>query len=582
VGSVQSLLDPAADLGRFFDLMYGAAQGYAYTATKDPESSSFHQYFYKWPQERDSLVAHCLAYTETQEVYYSPGLFRKPEATKEAFLGTYYVWCEFDGNAPDELGGVPAPSLKVQSSTSKNQHWYWRLDHFETDRTVVEGISSKIAYYAQADLGIWNANRVLRPPGTRHHESGLQVRILSQAVYPLALEAFGGLPSVPMRLASESDIGEVPAPLTVLMKYHFNEEDTGFFTTKKIEKGHRSSALTKFAHICIEKNMTNAETLSLLLNLDERWGKFNKRPDQKHMLLGIINHVRSLHPVDPVVQETAHGFKVYTYEEFINSEVELEWVIPNLVHANGSVLVSGKPGIGKSQLSLRFAEKIAKGEKFLKWQATPKKILFVSMEMPFEELNFIMKAMKFEENELLRENLLISTPGRSVRLSDPKKQDELNRIIEEFQPHGVVFDSLGKAINDDMSADKTILNTFDYIDGTLRGQYGVFTWFIHHNRKAQVGNPKPNKLDDLYGNQYIGASITTGLGLWKDKPGDPIDVSCLKLRMAPEFPSFKIRRTSDIDFSVLGGWDNANPNNTNDMGSESSETDDVVDLTESL
>lgn len=582
MGSVQSL-DPAADLGRFFDMMYGAAQGYAYTATKDPNSASFHQYFYKWPQERDSLVAHCLAYTETEEVYYSPGLFRKPEATKEAFYGTYWVWCEFDGNAPTELSGVPAPSLKVQSSEPGNQHWYWRLDHFESDRSVVEGISSRIAYYAQADLGIWNANRVLRPPGTKHHESGLSVRILSQQILPLGIEAFGGLPSVPVSLASESDIGEVPAPLVVLMKYKFSDEDTGFFTTKQIEKGKRSSALTKFAHICIERGMSNAEALSLLLNLDERWGKFKGRKDQKNRLLGIINHVRTLHPVDPVVQETAYGFKVYSYEEFINSEVELEWVIPNLVHANGSVLVSGKPGIGKSQLSLRFAEKIAKGEKFLKWQASPKRILFVSMEMPFEELNFIMKAMKFEQNDLLRENLLISTPGRSVRLADSKKQDELNKVIEEFQPEGVVFDSLGKSINDDMSSDKTILQTFDYIDGVLRGQYGLFTWFIHHNRKAQVGNPKPNKLDDLYGNQYIGASITTGLGMWRDKPSDPIELSCLKLRMAPEFPSFKIGRTRDIDFEVLGGWSDSQQINSSLQGEASNaEENDVIDLTDSL
>lgn len=553
MGSVQSL-DPAADLGRFFDMMYGAAQGYAYTATKDPDSASFHQYFYKWPQERDSLVAHCLAYTETEEVYYGPALYREPKATKEAFLGTYFIWCEFDGNAPDDLSGLPAPSIKVQSSESKNQHWYWRLDHFETDRAVVESLTNRITYHANADLSAWNANRVLRPPGTIHHESGLRVRVLSQAIYPLATEAFAGLPSVPVSLASEGDVGDVPAPLTVLMKYEFSDDDTSFFTTKSIEKGQRSSALTKFAHICVEKGMANAEALSLLLNLDERWGKFKNRKDQKDRLLGIINHVRAKHPVDPVVQETAHAFRVYTYEEFVNSEIELEWVVPNLIHANGSVLVSGKPGVGKSQLSVRFAEKIAKGEKFLKWQATPKKILLVSMEMPFEELNYLLKQMKMEENELLRENLLLSTPGRSVRLADPKKQAELNRIIEDFQPDGVVFDSLGKAVNDNMSDDKTILQTFDYIDGVLRGQYGLFTWFIHHNRKAQIGNPKPNKLDDLYGNQYIGANITTGLGLWSKNYGDPIDVSCLKLRMAPAFPEFKVRRTSSMDFEVLGGW----------------------------
>lgn len=553
MGSVQAI-DPDQDLGRFFDMMYGSAQGYVYIATKDPESSAFYQNFFQWPQKRDAIVAHCVACTKTKEVYYGPALYKRAKAEKEDFLGTYYVWCEFDGNAPDDISGLPAPSLKVQSSKSSHQHWYWRLDHFETDIKVIESISNRITYHAQADLSAWNANRVLRPPGTIHHESGLRVQLLSAEIYPFSTESFTGLPTIPVALASSVDVGEVPAPLDVLMQYKFTTDETQFFKTKTIAKGHRSSALTKFAHYCIEKEMTNADTLSLLLSLDERWGKFRNRKDQKDRLLGIINHVRSRHPVDPVVQETTHTFRVFTYEEFINSEVKLEWVVPNLIHANGSVIVAGAPGVGKSQLSIRFAEKIAKGEPFLKWSVdTPKKILVVSMEMPFEELNFLIKEMKFHENEALRNNLLISTPGHSIKLNDKKRQQELNRIIEDFQPEGIIFDSFGMAINDDMSSDKIILETFDYVNGTLRGEYGLFTWFIHHNRKAQIGNPRPKKLDDLYGNQYIGANITTGIGLYKPTPSSPIEVSCLKLRMAPEFSSFQVQRTTSIDFQVIGG-----------------------------
>jgi hypothetical protein len=562
------------DLERFFDAMYGTAEGWTYSATKAPNSGKFSQYFFQWPKEREKLIAHCLAYTDTQEVYYAPALFNKPSGKKEDFLGTYWVYCDFDGNAPDSIEGLPTPSIKVQSSEHSHQHWYWRLDHLETDPSVVEAISQKIAYHAKADLSGWDANQVLRPPGTMHHDSRKTVRVLHMEVRPAPLQSFDVLPELPFKLATEEDLKEeIPPPLWVLMKHTFTDEEREFFLTKTIQKGQRSSAMTKFAHICMEKHLSNVETLSLLLNLDERWGKFKNRRDRNQRLLGLINHVRALHPVDPVVEEvTERAFKVYTWDEFLSSEVELEWVIPNLVHKSGSVIVAGPPGTGKSQISFRFAERIAKGEGFLKWEVeAPLKVLVVSMEMPFEELKKMSKDMNLGQDERLQENLYISAPGHSVKLNDKKKQGDLNRIIEEFRPDGVIFDSLGMAVNDDMSSDKIILETFDYINGTIRGEYGCFAWFIHHNRKAQIGNKKPNKLDDLYGNQYIGANITTGIGLYKSGPH--IEVSCLKLRSAEEFHPFRIKRLPNLDFEIITSFSE---------GSIAGSLEDVGDLGDSM
>lgn len=551
MGSVQSI-SHQVDMERFFDAMYGTAEGWTYSATKAPSSGEFNQFFFQWPKEREKLIAHCLAYSDTQEVYYAPALFKKPSGKKEDFLGTYFVYCDFDGNAPATVEGLPAPSLKVQSSESSHQHWYWRLDHFETDVATVEGISQKIAYHAKADLSGWDANQILRPPGTKHHDSGKTVTILHWDVKPAPLQSFQGLPELPFKLATEEDLKEeVPPPLWVLMKYEFTDEERDFFLTKTIDKGHRSSAMTKFAHICMEKHLSNVETLALLINLDERWGKFKNRRDRKTRLLGMINHVRALHPVDPIKEEVeGRSFKVYTWDEFVNSKVELEWVVPNLIHKRGSIIVAGPPGSGKSQLSFRFAERMAKGEAFLKWEtANPLRIMFVSMEMQLAELIKMRRDMQLGQDDRLQENLYIAAPGHSIKLSNKEKQRELNRRIEEFQPEGVIFDSLGMAVNDDMSSDKIILETFDYINSTIRGEYNCFAWFIHHNRKAQIGNKKPNKLDDLYGNQYIGSSIRTGIGLYKSGPH--IEVNCLKLSMAEEFHPFRIKRTPNIDFEVI-------------------------------
>lgn len=549
MGSVQSL-NPKADLGHFFDYMYGDQEGYVYSPTKDPDSNAFHQEFFHWPTQKDLLIEYVIAKSPLREVYYSPSLFNAPSGEKEAFKGSYFVWCEFDGNAPDTLSGLPSPSLKIQSSLSRNQHWYWKLDHFETDRAILEDVCQRLAYDAEADLACWNANRVLRPPGTTHHESSRTVTVLKLDPNPQPLAIFSHLKELPFKLIAEEDIKSVPAALDVIASYKWTDEDFGLFKAK-IEKGERSSALTKLGHVCMEMGMTNGETLSILTNADDRWKKFSTRQDQRKWLIGVINHCRAKHPVDVVATaETIDPLRVYTFHEFMEAEVSIEWVLPGLVHKKGFVVLSGPPNVGKSQLSIRFAEKLARGEKILKWTPDkPRKIVVFSMEMPYEELRHIMDQMNISKDELLRENFLIIPVGSSVRLHDKKNQAAINKIMDVYQPDGVMFDSLGVAISGDLNSDSVVLDTFDYVHRTLRGYYGAFVWFLHHNRKAQIGNKKPNKLEDLYGSQYIGAAARTGIGLWPNGV-DNIDVNCLKLSMAPQFQPFSMRRVPGIDFVV--------------------------------
>lgn len=542
------------ELGSFFDFLFGEETGYVYSPTKDPKTGDFEKYFFKWPDEKPLLLEHVTNKTKNYEVYYGPALFDYQDATKEAFKGTNFVWCEFDGNSPDNVpAGFPSPSLKLQSSTLDHQHWYWRIDHFSSDRDIIESISQRIAYHLDADLSCWNANRVLRPPATIHHDSGLTTKLLRRDDRPYAFGEFVGLPDLPVRYVKDSDIGTIPPPIEVIGKYPWSHEELDFFMEKEIKTGGRSSALAKLGHICMEKGMSNAESLSILLNADSRWGKFVKRKDRKERLLGIVNYCRTRHPVDIVEEEVTSKFKVFTFEEFVNTEIKLEWAVEGLLHKKGLFSVSGPPNVGKSQLSLRFAEKMAKGQKFLKWDIPkPMKTLFVSMEMPHEELHFALTdMMTIEPHELLRDNMLILPMGSSIHLNSKIAQHELNKVIEEFQPDGIIFDSFGKAVADEISSDKVIFETFNYVDETLRGEYGAFVWFIHHPRKGQVGNKKPNSLDDLYGSRYYSAGLTTAIGLWP--VSNYIEVNCLKLRMSPAFDPFRINRTADVDFQLVEG-----------------------------
>lgn len=550
MGTVHSIVDPSQELSNFFDYIYEDQTGYVYSPTK--QGTEFQQYFFNWPVDKQALIDHCIRYSATHEVYYGPGLFTEPSAKKEHFKGTYFVWAEFDGDLPKpELDAeLPPASCILQSSVTGHQHRYWRLQTFQTDSLIVEDISQRLAYYLGADLSGWDVNQVLRPPGTRHHASGQLVTVLRWEERRAQIEDFSKLPEIPVKLLQSVDLGYVPDALDVINKYVFSDEDFKFFKTREIPVGQRSSALTKFGHICMEMGMSNAETLCLLLNLDNRpgWGKYKSRRDQQQRLLGIINYCRSKHQGK---ETKATTLKVLSYREFMEAEVSIEWLIPDLLPVKGQLSLSGKSGVGKSQVTLRFAEKLAKGEQFLKWPtAKPIRSIYVSMEMSDLSLRHFLDSMKMPHSDLLDTNFLVMPLGASLRLGNKKSQQLLFEVVDQFKPELIMLDSFGKGVGEEISSEASVFNVLDFTD-QLREGFNLATWWIHHPRKGQVGNKVPDKLDDLFGSQYIGAAMDTVINL--QEKGPHIEISCLKMRLAPPFKPFLVRRTPNLDFTLAQG-----------------------------
>lgn len=546
-------------LSEFFDFMFADTEGYAYSPTLHPDTKQFEQYFFKWPSEKDELIAHVRRFSATHEIYYSPALYSRPAATKDAFLGTWCVWAEFDGVLPGSLDNVPEPSIKIQSSTPGHEHWYWRLNSFIGDQSAAEKISRRITYHLSADLSIWNCNRVLRPPGTVHHSSSNQTVVLRWDFKYYDVVDFASIPEVQATLLGEDDdIGEIPEAIDVIFKYKFSEEDSRFFKLKEVKPGYesgsgkgRSAALARLGHICAEMGMSSAESLSLLLHADNRWGKYSKRKDQRHRLLGIINYARLKHPVDPIEAELDTPLRVYTYQDFMSQPKEIDWVIDGFIHRKGLLITFGPAGVGKSQLLLRACEAMSTGKPFLKWQVTrPMRMMYISLEMPDEELYQFLQTMQMPaDNPLLQQNFLVMPLGLSIKLGSGIAKEHLNRVVEKFKPDGIIIDSFLKAVGEDINNTKTVVDVIDYVDTYLRLKYGCFVWFIHHPRKGQVGNRRPDKMDDMFGASYFGNSATNVFTVWgKD---NVLKLNCLKLRMAPQWESFSIRRTANLDFKVV-------------------------------
>lgn len=583
------------ELSEFFDTLWGKEQGYVYLPTKDisnPESPIWTKMFFEWPSWKERVIKYCLVSSaKGLEVFCAPALFNATRATKDAVKGSFVLWADFDGNAPaewPELGSkvpengsqegsdpsariVPPPSMRIQSSMEGHEHVYWRLSEFCSNVGEIEDRNRSIAYLLRTDVSGWDCNQILRPPGTINHKRSLPVTIRniehdkSRGVYTLS--DFQAIPRS-VRLVDDSiDTENLPAIERIIAKYPWDEQHFSLFMGS-VDEGQRSHALMRIGYFCAEAGMTDTEIYAVIDNADQRWKKFVGRNDRHRRLLDIVNRAKLKHPVGNNeltfrgllgTQEELTGTDlVYSFDDFLKSEINVNWVIEGLLEEGGFGLVAAMPGVGKTQLSIQMGICASLGIPFIGWNIPRKqKVLFLSLEMSHVSLKYIVTTIAngytAEEIEAINENFLVAPIGESISLDRPEGIRFLESLIETYNPNGIIIDSMGKLTNKELGNEAVtrILNNA-YI--RLRKKYGVWLWFIHHNRKENGDNKKPTNLADIYGSQYITAEMTSCLILWKEKTldakGDPL-VSCIpvKQRLSKERKPFILERSVNLKFT---------------------------------
>lgn len=587
--------DPTEGLGNFFDYFWGNTEGVAYLPVKERQGDSIEwkKYAFPWPKYRAAIIQHALANSaEGKDVYFGPALY-KPDAIetktvgqKEGILGSQVLWTDYDGNAPEystsypsegvqepptfadgPLQGQPAPTLRVQSSQPGHEHFYWKLEEW-CGQVEIEARNRSLAYLSKADTGGWDINQVLRPPHTsnwkiKENPRPVEVKFFTETT--VSPNKFT-LPSF-KTIVQEVEIGDIPEVERIIAKYAWDEKHFDLFMDKEIPEGERSSALMRIGFFGAEKGMSNEEIYSLLVNADDRWGKFKNRNDRHRRLLDIVNKARLKYPhgKDSIefvgagllqsakIEETpsyAYGFK-----DFLETNIHIEWAVEGLVEITGLSMITGSSGVGKTGWAFQLAIHMSLGRDFLGWKVTrPLKMLFLQLEMNHEALKFFGEtiATNYSEDEIqkLQRNLIISPLGRPIGFDRPEGKKFVETLIEQIKPDGILIDSLGKTTVGELGEAKVkeLNEYFNY----LRNKHRCFIMFIHHNRKANGENKKPNDLADLYGSQYIAAEASSVIGLWRDK-GEKhvIEVLPLKTRLREELDPFKIRRSSSLSFEVI-------------------------------
>lgn len=549
----ETAYNPSVEVESFLDLLFEGQEGFVYCPTKNPKTGYWQPYFFSWPQHRADIVSHMMDASRSKEAYLSPSLFKEMEAKKDAWSGTNYVWVEFDGNAPIHLPeGIPSPSIRIQSSTKGHEHWYWKLNNFETEMAVVEGLSKQLAYTLESDKSGWDANQVLRAPGTMHHDTKRRVRLLKSNGRKYGISEFIGLVEPPPAVVVNTNIKDLPDVADVVAKYKFSTDARDLFRKATQPHGSRSHAMMRMAYHCIEMGMSDEEAYVILMNCDDRWGKYKNRDNRSEVFLDQIAKARQKKGMQAEKRLDDVRRMVSLRELLALDFSDVGWWFDDLFAETTLGFIAGDPGVGKSTFMMQMSMDVSIGKDFLEFQNNKTditKVGFFSFEMDAFQLQHffvnMLKAYDEPQRNIILDNLYLDTFGSNHYLTSKKPQQEILDFVDHHELKYLTFDSL-RAVTG--LKDDNIEDFIDFVDKDLRRDRGCSVWIIHHNRKPGKGEQREEQtLADLYGSTSIGASAATVMGLEAvGAKKEKARLNSLKLRLAPGFDSFKIRRYADL------------------------------------
>jgi archaellum biogenesis ATPase FlaH len=487
-------------------------------------------------------------------VYISPVLFTQKRIAPETFKGTNYLWSEFDGSVPTES---IEPTMRVMSSKPGHEHWYWKLDHFETNKAVVEDLTKRIAYAYGADLSVWDYQNVLRPIDTWNHKRNKPVTLVSKTEACYSTDTFLAIPNPPDGSTVEVKLGDLPSRESILAKYSWKPGTVDLFF-KIIEKGKRDEALMRVGYDAAEAGCSNEEIFVLVEERDSIWGKFVGRTDRQKQLEHIVSKVRKRKVINA---EITHGTpEVYRFHDFMRTDVNLEWAIEGLLPVAGSMVIFGRPGIGKSTFSLRLAIDLALGHShFLLWPIIRKqRVLFISLEMQHYELKEFFGDMNLpDEQQLqLQDQFYIWPIGAAYPLDTPDEQRQLLKYIDLHKIDLVIIDSHSLAMYGSIKDDDDVKKLNSFLNEDVRRDRKCGYVFIHHPRKRSgLENIAEDDQDNVFGSRFIGANAQTIMILTQKHGSTKLHIKLPKNRFRKEMNEVEIERTDSRGFTLIGQLD---------------------------
>lgn len=181
-------------------------------------------------------------------------------------------------------------------------------------------------------------------------------------------------------------------------------------------------------------------------------------------------------------------------------------------------MICGPPGVGKTTLVQQVMRaRLGAIDTVLGLPVVPgeRKVLYLAMDRPHQAARSLARMVTSDsERQLLREQLVVQEgppPFDVVR-----HPEALAEMVVAFNADTLVIDSY-KDLAAGLAKDEVGASINIAIQHVVAAGAEVFG--LHHQRKAQGDNKKPNTLADVYGSTWLTSGLGSVILLWGN-PGD--------------------------------------------------------------
>ena len=188
--------------------------------------------------------------------------------------------------------------------------------------------------------------------------------------------------------------------------------------------------------------------------------------------------------------------------------------------AGQGLLICGPQGVGKTTLAQQLVCSLLgiNGAALLGFPVIPAegRVLYLAMDRPQQIAHSFRRMVTEEHRDLLRSRLSFWTGPLPFNIvKDPQA---LANFLEEAGATIAFADSY-KDLAPNLTQDEVGSAVNSAVQEVIAR--GMQWCGLHHQRKAQADNRRPNTLDDVYGSNWLTAGMGSVLLLW-GKPGSPV------------------------------------------------------------
>lgn len=353
------------------------------------------------------------------------------------------------------------------------------------------------------DYHIYDKNRLLRVPNSRHGKSGLYktfltieqistwsvARIMEEARVPHgearpALLQVGEFEPIPALVDWATRLVTIERPSYSDVSDSRSPKAPGWMAQAlaNLTEGNRNST---FAAVIgrLHRLGASIDEISSLLRPHAEKHDFSLS-ELESEIVGICG--RYPRQESDTSGSTKFGWKPMSLSELLKLEVsQPQWLVKSLFPSQGVAIIAGKPGIGKSWMSMDLAIAVARGEAWLgKFETCQSTVGYIDLESSPQMLRdrFRMLLNARGVNGDLGVSFLVG-PDLSFNSSD--SLSKLDNWLTETKPGLIVIDCLVRSHVSDENSATDMAKVFGKIKGLVRKHECLFVIADHHRKPGE-------------------------------------------------------------------------------------------------